>query len=152
MAFMNDCEDTQCKQVHRLLDSLLGFMGHTGSLTAPSAAKSAILVQLIRELQEQKQWRTDALKDAHDTKGDNQTRIRRMYTAAFTIRALRLLKRLDDHCRDQGLDAYLPEWDTWNADYASDVKLLMGEAFEIMRLRNFAAEKGLLAKLEDTET
>lgn len=140
MAFMNDCEDTQCKQVHRLLDSLLGFMGHTGSLTAPSAAKSAILVQLY--------WRGLAQK----LEGDNQTRIRRMYTAAFTIRALRLLKRLDDHCRDQGLDAYLPEWDTWNADYASDVKLLMGEAFEIMRLRNFAAEKGLLAKLEDTET
>ena len=72
---MNDCEDPQCKQVHRLLDSLLGLMGHTGSLTAPSAAKSAILVSLIREVQEQKQWRTDALKDAHDTKGELRAEI-----------------------------------------------------------------------------
>jgi hypothetical protein len=63
--------------------------------------------------------------------------------ASFTIRALRLVERLDAHCRDKGLHAYLPEWETWNADYASDIYLLMGEAFEVMRLQNFVKEKGL---------
>jgi hypothetical protein len=63
--------------------------------------------------------------------------------ASFTIRALRLIERLDAHCRDQGLQAYLHEWETWNPEYASDVKLLMGEAFEIMRLNNFLREHDL---------
>lgn len=49
--FMNDCEDTQCKQVHNLLDALLARLGHMGSHTAPSASKSAILSELIRELE-----------------------------------------------------------------------------------------------------
>ena len=62
---------------------------------------------------------------------------------SFTIRALRLVARLDSHCRDEGLHQYLKEQDTWNPEYASDVKLLMGEVFEIMRLQNFATEKGL---------
>ena len=66
----------------------------------------------------------------------------------FTVRAMRLLARLDTHCKDQGLDAYLGEQETWNADYASDVKLLMGEAFEIMRLQIFVRQNGLDRELE----
>lgn len=68
----------------------------------------------------------------------------RINRESFTIRALRLIKRLDAHCRDNGLQAYLKEMNTWNPAYDSDVKLLMGEAFEIMRLRNFAEEHDLM--------
>lgn len=61
----------------------------------------------------------------------------------FVRRALRLIERLDSHCRDEGLHHYLKEMDTWNPNYASDVKLLMGEAFEIMRLQNYVKVKGI---------
>ena len=66
------------------------------------------------------------------------------YEQLFIRRALRLIKRLNDHCRDDGLHAYLGEMDTWNPSYASDVRVLMGEAFEIMRLSDFAKEHGLV--------
>ena len=69
--------------------------------------------------------------------------IERMNRHSFEVRAMRLVARLNAHCKDQGLDAYLSEWDTWNADYPSDVKLLMGEAFEIMRLQRFVEQNGL---------
>ena len=61
----------------------------------------------------------------------------------FIRRAARLIERLDSHCRDEGLQAYLPDMHTWNPSYASDVHILMGEAFEIMRLQNWIKEKGL---------
>jgi hypothetical protein len=68
---------------------------------------------------------------------------RKINRESFTIRALRLVKRLDSHCRDNGLEAYLREKGTWNHDYDSDVKLTMGEAFEIMELSIFAAENDI---------
>lgn len=63
---------------------------------------------------------------------------------SFIIRALRLVERLNERCQDGGFDNEdLREWHTWNSDYSSDVKLLMGDVFEIMRLQNFVKEKGL---------
>jgi hypothetical protein len=64
-----DCGNVQCAQVHAVLDSLLQWLEVECPESIYTVGKSVRIVDAINKLKEQKQWRTDALKDAHDDKG-----------------------------------------------------------------------------------